>query len=295
MSHIKQFLYPILLFCCISTAFGLSFSSTEKQNTLIELYTSEGCNSCPPADSWLNSFKNKPSLFNRDIPLAFHVDYFNDDGWVDIYSQPAFSQRQRQQSKQGYLPAVYTPGILVNSVEYRIGWANKHGKPAFNKALKPNTNSHFLAQYTKGIWFSSEAASAQYQNWLDNINKPRQIVGRLAAHLTDNLLTIDFANQTNTKHLNVNVALLGMGLTSLINAGENKGKTLQHDFVVLNHQIHKQAQTSTQNQQWQIPLPNTSVLASQYALVIWLTPEHSLSMVQAIGTLLADNIIKISS
>lgn len=60
-------------------------------NPLIELYTSEGCSSCPPADQWLSSFKNQPPGQSHIVPLALHVDYWDDIGWKDRFARPEFA------------------------------------------------------------------------------------------------------------------------------------------------------------------------------------------------------------
>ena len=64
--------------------------------TVIELYTSEGCSSCPPADQWLSQTvaRNRGAKENNVVALAFHVDYWDYIGWKDAFAQPAFSQRQ---------------------------------------------------------------------------------------------------------------------------------------------------------------------------------------------------------
>ncbi|HEX4349582.1 MAG TPA: DUF1223 domain-containing protein, partial [Verrucomicrobiae bacterium] len=71
------------------------FQSEVKQVSLVELYTSEGCSSCPPAEYWLNQLKHSPGLWKNFVPVAFHVDYWNSLGWKDHWSAPEFSERQR--------------------------------------------------------------------------------------------------------------------------------------------------------------------------------------------------------
>ena len=68
-----------------ATAASLTLSSQEQRTTLIELYTSEGCSSCPPADRWLSRLKDDPRLWKQIVPLAFHVDYWNYLGWRDRF------------------------------------------------------------------------------------------------------------------------------------------------------------------------------------------------------------------
>jgi hypothetical protein len=72
-----------------------TFQSGESATTLIELFTSEGCSSCPPADKWLSKFRSNPDLWSRVVPVAFHVDYWNNLGWMDRFSRPEFTERQR--------------------------------------------------------------------------------------------------------------------------------------------------------------------------------------------------------
>lgn len=86
---------------------------------LIELYTSEGCSSCPPADQFLSTFQHNDDLWSGVIPMAFHVDYWNYLGWKDVFSHPSFSQRQRLYQAYGGTSSVYTPGFVVDGKEWR--------------------------------------------------------------------------------------------------------------------------------------------------------------------------------
>src|ERR1051326_5468046 len=73
-----------------------TFESGETQNSLIELFTSEGCSSCPPAEKWLSALKTNQDLWKKTIPVAFHVDYWNHLGWRDRFSKPEFTSRQQR-------------------------------------------------------------------------------------------------------------------------------------------------------------------------------------------------------
>ena len=66
----------------------LVFSSGEQHVALIELFTSEGCSSCPPADHWLSALKSEPGLWKDFVPVAFHVDYWDDIGWTGAAAEP---------------------------------------------------------------------------------------------------------------------------------------------------------------------------------------------------------------
>jgi len=87
---------------------------------VIELYTSEGCNSCPPADRWLS---RTPLDTQRWIPLALHVDYWDSLGWKDPYGRAAFTERQRALGDAANTTTIYTPEVFVSGRELRR-WAN---------------------------------------------------------------------------------------------------------------------------------------------------------------------------
>lgn len=103
-------------------------SSGSHSNILLELYTSEGCNSCPPAEEYLNGLKTHPKLWKSVFPLAFHVDYWNHLGWRDPYSQARHSVRQRAYAREMNKLFVYTPQLLINGKPWRRGFF-KHSLP----------------------------------------------------------------------------------------------------------------------------------------------------------------------
>ena len=70
------------------------FSSGPAQVALVELYTSEGCSSCPPAERWLGELRTAPGLWRDFVPVAWHVDYWNRLGWPDRFSTKEFTARQ---------------------------------------------------------------------------------------------------------------------------------------------------------------------------------------------------------
>jgi hypothetical protein len=82
---------------------------------VVELYTSEGCSSCPPADRWLSSLKGQPGV----IAAAFHVDYWNGLGWKDRFASPAFTERQQQGVGVNGSRYPYTPQVVVNGRDWR--------------------------------------------------------------------------------------------------------------------------------------------------------------------------------
>jgi hypothetical protein len=114
-----------LLLCALLTpavhAATCSAVSDDARNRLLELYTSEGCSSCPPADRWLSQLPANSGV----VPLAFHVDYWDRLGWKDPFAQATFSQRQRAQNSG--LGWVYTPQVMLDGEDFR-DW--HHGLPA---------------------------------------------------------------------------------------------------------------------------------------------------------------------
>jgi hypothetical protein len=93
-------------------------SAGERMPALVELYTSEGCNSCPPADRWLSKLKGRADV----VALAFHVDYWDRLGWKDRFASPAYTQRQAQQQRSNGARFSYTPQVVVDGID-RPAWS----------------------------------------------------------------------------------------------------------------------------------------------------------------------------
>ena len=94
-------------------------SSGDKQTAVVELYTSEGCSSCPSADRWLSRLIQVPKDELDVLALAFHVDYWNYLGWKDRFSSAANTSRQRQLGANNLQQTIYTPEFFVNGMEAR--------------------------------------------------------------------------------------------------------------------------------------------------------------------------------
>lgn len=112
-------LLPLLLMPAALKAEAQRLESGVSQRQLIELYTSEGCSSCPPADKFLSSLKSKNSLWKEQIPVAFHVDYWDYIGWEDPFASADNSQRQRSHAALGNVTSVYTPSFVVDGQEWK--------------------------------------------------------------------------------------------------------------------------------------------------------------------------------
>lgn len=180
-----------------------SAKSGERKVALLELYTSEGCNSCPPADKWVSSLPARGFATDRVIALSLHVDYWNYLGWKDPFSQHKFSQRQSSSNAQAGSAFVYTPQILLNGRDYRRGF----------------------------LWDN-------FRSKIDEINrsKPQAELDLEISHLAPARLEVTaralVPDMTLRKHAQIYLALYENNLGNDVKAGENAGRTLQHDFVV---------------------------------------------------------------
>lgn len=97
------------------------FSSGDQRATLIELFTSEGCSSCPPAERWMATLQKEPGLWRDFVPVAWHVDYWNRLGWPDRFSTREFTQREYAYSAAWASQSVYTPCVVRDGAEWTSG------------------------------------------------------------------------------------------------------------------------------------------------------------------------------
>ena len=113
-------------------ASSLVFRSGTQRTHLIELYSSEGCSSCPPADAWVSSLRTSPNLWKNFIPAVFHVTYWDNLGWPDPLANAAFTARQRAYAASWGIESVYTPGLVLDGAEWR-DWG--HAPPASGETV----------------------------------------------------------------------------------------------------------------------------------------------------------------
>ena len=225
-----------------ATPNDITYTSGPQRKQLLELYTSEGCSSCPPAEAWLSSLATSEQLWNDVIPVAFHVDYWDHLGWADGFAHPEYSARQRDYAAAWKSETVYTPGFVLDGKEWR-GWSKHERFPA----SREETGMLEFTRPTGSIRFTPSSGA-----------KGR---GSPVAY----------------------VAVMASGLSRKITAGENKGKTLVHDFVVIDYQ-RVALQTGSDGvwsgtARWQArPVEG----ATRYAFATWITSEDGVS-IQAVG------------
>lgn len=176
-----------------------NFESGAYQTHLLELYTSEGCSSCPPAEAWL---RNKDvSEFKRSsvIPLAFHVTYWDYIGWKDPFAAKQYDQRQRKMVLQEGGRTVYTPQFFINS----------QTKRGMNSSIEWLTN--------KGKRLSVVKIKASLKT-LGQSLRIKLYLKKLASNIDD--------------VVRVGVVAYENGIQSTISAGENEGRVGRHQYLV---------------------------------------------------------------
>ncbi len=140
----KTLLLILFFFTSLSLAVEIQLKSQETQTQVIELYTSEGCSSCPPADRWLSSLKNNSELFKSFIPIALHVDYWDYIGWKDPFSQKKFTEKQRSYAQKFNDNRIYTPAVIVNGKEHFVG-SNRSKMYTKIKEYKKHKNKYDIS------------------------------------------------------------------------------------------------------------------------------------------------------
>ena len=102
-----------------TTKADVTIESGPARTNLLELFTSEGCSSCPPAEEWFSTLRRSPRLWKDVVPIAFHINYWDDLGWTDALATPAFTDRQRTYAATWGQGSVYTPAMVLNGAEWR--------------------------------------------------------------------------------------------------------------------------------------------------------------------------------
>jgi hypothetical protein len=222
----------LLVLCATSSAQAAdrAFESGPEKVHLIELFTSQGCSSCPSAEAWLSKLKSELRLWKDFVPLAFHVDYWDHLGWRDPFASKEWTARQYQYSANWKSEGVYTPGFVLDGRE--------------SQRSVPSAST----------------------------DKP----GVLKIALANDKVSAEF-NPTNVaaKDIDLHLALLGFDLNTKPTAGENNGRNLHQDFVVLSLMNAKLTDGKAEI--------SLKVDSRAGAIAAWITASNQLEPIQAVG------------
>ena len=209
---------------------------------VIELFTSQGCSSCPPADKLLaQTIKN--SSGKKIFALSFHVDYWNRLGWPDPFSNAAFSKRQNDYVNALHTNGAYTPQIVVNGIKEFVG----SDKTSLNRTLNEELNNKSNA----------------------NFSKLSVLV------MADKKLKISYTLQGKFADCKINVALISKTETTVIKRGENGGTTLTNENVV------KQFVTEKANSTGEITLATSPAYINENLGVIIYVQQNDFKIIGA--------------
>lgn len=223
------------------------FTSGPNRVALLELYTSEGCSSCPPADRWLSGLRDDPGLWRDFVPVAFHVDYWNGLGWPDRFSAREYTQRQYDLAAAWGTNSVYTPCVVRDGAESRARERpSASGQPAAGTLTATYDGATLRAEFAPaGAAKNAASASAS----------------------------------ASASAYEIHAALLGGGIVSKVTAGENSGETLKHDFVAL------ALASGAPGRDLALTVTNAAKTKSvtRQAVAIWVTKRGDLTPLQATG------------
>ena len=210
---------------------GVYQSGVERVSTL-ELFTSEGCSSCPPAEEWFSKLRGEPGLWSRFVPMSFHVAYWDNLGWKDSFSAKAFTDRQYRYAAQWGADRVYTPCFVLNGREWK---GSRLSLPSPEKV----GNLILTPSGGKGGWATVyEPLNGSHEGLIHH------------------------------------VALLGAA-ASRVAAGENEGRTIKHDFVVLG-----EARAAAGRGRAVLKVPSDS---RGVAIAAWVSKGEDPTPLQAVG------------
>jgi hypothetical protein len=229
---------------------GCTAQSGSQTAALVELYTSEGCSSCPPADRQLGTLGKMLSPGAVAVPIALHVNYWDSIGWRDPFAQPAFSERHEQRVHQNHHTIVYTPHFFVNGQEIRSG--------------------------------SLALGAAIYGA---NALPPRASITARVEPQGDRLIRVEVSAETvpGTGPAALFVALAQNGLVSDVTRGENRGVRLEHDHVVRDWSGPIALAGGAAHIEHRFPLP-AGADPREFELVAFVEEAQSGTVLQALAT-----------
>lgn len=229
----KQLLIILVMFAGLPSVLGIKETDVPKPIVVVELFTSQGCSSCPAADKLLSKTINEATKKGQNVfALSFHVDYWNHLGWADPYSDKAYTRRQNEYARSFHMQSLYTPQVVVNGTNELVGSNEKALNDALAKAFQQVPQAGFET---------------------------------LTAHLENgNALKIKYKLKGEYQGCKVNFAIVSPTETTIIKRGENGGRTLRSDNVV------RQFVTIVPKQAGEVQVPTTGKVAADQFLVAYI-------------------------
>jgi len=217
---------------------------------VVELFTSEGCSSCPPAERVASRLARRARTAGAPVyVIAFHVDYWDRLGWPDRFATAAFTERQQRYARAMSSNRVYTPQMIVN------------GRAAF-------------------VGSDSRRASIE-------IDKARDLAAPVTLTMTRPRRTVDVVSlgvtvdtKADREHLVLNVAIIENGLASDVTKGENAGRRLEHDGVVRAFRTIPLAEIT--GDEITVPIPH-NVVTGRAACVLYVQDARTMQVLGATG------------
>ncbi|RBQ02549.1 DUF1223 domain-containing protein [Pedobacter miscanthi] len=182
----------------------ITVNNPGKGFAVVELFTSEGCSSCPPADELLARLE-KESAGKELFVLAYHVDYFDRLDWKDTFGSPEYSKRQVQYGQWLRLPQIYTPQVIVNGSTEFIGSEEASIRKAISAQLNTRSNPEI----------------------------------KLQSHLSENSFKVHYQASGAVQGSNLLIAIIQKAARTQVARGENEGRTLSHVQIVRKLQYEK--------------------------------------------------------
>jgi len=248
-------MYYFLMIFSVFMGFSSIVSADQSQHrpfVVVELFSSEGCSSCPAADLLASKLTAWARQNNEPVyPLIFHVDYWNNLGWRDVFSQQEFTQRQNNYAKIFKDQGVYTPEMIINGSDAFVG-----------------------------------SDQEKLQNDLDReLSMPAGIDLRLGLLKQEgDQIVVKYDAQGFTPGDVINIALVERGLRTDVTAGENAGRTLHHDNVVREFQTIPLTQAVGQAR-----IPLNKIADTAQASVIAYVQDPQTMLIEAAGQLDLEN------
>jgi len=226
-----RYLYIFLFFSTFLVA-------QQKPVVVLELFTSQGCSSCPPADAVLEEIKNNANP-EEVIPLSYHVDYWDYIGWRDPYATKQFTNKQRVYGRKFNSSSIYTPELVINGEEHLVGSdkANIHRKIERKLKSKNIANTVKVKNVTKNA---------------DKVSFSYQVDG-------------------NTTGKNIHFILVLNERITSVKRGENRNRTLSNNNIVVKETIES---ITTTNGTHELKIPNNVSQNDALKLVVLISNRN---------------------